>query len=582
MSRIFKSIILVMCSAVFCVALHGQALEPIPYSQLKAAGELETRSLRNFDRLESDIYTPDNVFPVAHEGVSAGWPGDYEGRIILGLTLQAQATHREPKYLTELIDRIDTRVNEKGYLGPVMQDSILEQQLSGHGWLLRGLCEYYEWKKDERVKQHIKNIINNLALPTRGYHALYPIDPNQRLHDVGEASGTTQNAIGHWLLSSDIGCDFIFMDGVIHAYTLFPEPELKLLIEEMIQRFLQMDVVRIKAQTHATLTAIRGLLRYYEVTREDYLLKEAAKRYTLYRDDAMTENYENFNWFGRPEWTEPCAIIDAFMVATQLWQDSGEPYYLEDAHLIYYNAMAHAQRANGGFGLDNCPGPKDDILTVHTDEAYWCCTMRGGEGLAAAIQYSYFTNGEDDVYLPFFNTSEVSIPTSAGETTLMQRSQYPFNGSIELEVLDAQTKNKTTRLHLFAPEWADNPTITVNGSPVSCRKKGGFLILTSKLKKGDKIQYVFNMKPRIQPLSNKTINRPGYRKIIYGPLVLGYQGTVKRALDKATSINRVGQDQWQVGNSDSFLLKPVFHVLDPEVSEVSGYQTQVIFNLQDQ
>ena len=156
-------LLLLRAAPFFCSSLHAQELNAVPYHTLKVSGELETRSLRNFDRLESDIYTPDNVFPVAHEGVSAGWPGDYEGRIILGLTLQAQATHREPKYLSELIDRIDTRTNEKGYLGPLMRDSILEQQLSGHGWLLRGLCEYYEWKKDERVKVHIENIIKKLS-----------------------------------------------------------------------------------------------------------------------------------------------------------------------------------------------------------------------------------------------------------------------------------------------------------------------------------------------------------------------------------------------------------------------------------
>ncbi|GGG88511.1 hypothetical protein GCM10007415_23200 [Parapedobacter pyrenivorans] len=577
----FRMIGLAVCGGVFCVSLHGQELNPVPYGQLRVSGELETRSLRNFDRLESDIYTPDNVFPVAHEGVSAGWPGDYEGRIILGLTLQAQATHREPKYLAELIDRIDTRVNAKGYLGPIMQDSILEQQLSGHGWLLRGLCEYYAWKQDDRVKQHIKNIITNLALPTKGYHAKYPIDPDERLHDVGEASGTTQNAIGNWLLSSDIGCDFIFMDGVIHAYTLFPDPELKGLIDEMVARFLQMDLVRIKAQTHATLTAIRGLLRYYEVTKDDKLLKAAANRYALYRDEAMTETYANFNWFGRPEWTEPCAIVDAFMVATQLWQDSGDPHYLQDAHLIYYNAMTHAQRANGGFGLDNCPGPEDDVLSVHTDEAYWCCTMRGGEGLAAAIQYTYFTGGKNRVYLPFFNTSEVSVPRSGGETTLLQRSQYPYKGHIELEVLATQGNNNATRLHLFAPEWAEDPAITVNGSPVSYGKKAGFLVVRSKLKQGDKIQYTFSMQPRLQPLSNTTIDRPGDRKISYGPLVLGHPGSEKRVLSEATPINRLGKDKWQVGESDPYSLTPIFHTLDPAVREGATYHKQVIFEVKD-
>ena len=575
-------IVFVACHTTAGVSLHAQEIKPVLYEKLRVHGELETRSLRNFDRLESDIYTPDNVFPVAHEGVSAGWPGDYEGRIILGLTLQAQAMHREPKYLSELIDRIDTRVNEKGYLGPVMQDSILEQQLSGHGWFLRGLCENYEWKKDERVKRHIQDIITNLALPTKGYHKLYPIDPDQRLHDVGEASGTTQNAIGNWLLSSDIGCDFIFMDGVIHAYALFPDPAVKELIEEMIQRFLQMDLVSIKAQTHATLTAIRGLLRYYKITNQRYLLEEAVKRYALYRNEAITENYENYNWFGRPEWTEPCAIVDAFMVAAQLWQFSGDPDYLEDAHLMYYNALGHTQRENGGFGLDNCPNLKDGTLAVYADEAYWCCTMRGGEGLAAAVRYNYFMGGKGDVYVPFFNNSEVTVDIPAGETTLRQKSGYPYQGDVELEVLDSKAANKAVRLHLFMPEWAESPTINVNDKPVSYKKENGFAVLKARLKKGDRIHYTFGMTPRIQQLSNKSLKGTGYRKIVYGPLVLGYQGKKIQQLTEQAVFNRLDNDHWQLGNKEDIKFSPIFHVLDPKVKEKSGYQKQIIFEVPGQ
>lgn len=560
--------------------LFGQIRE-LAYKDIKISGELEARSIKNFDRLESDIYTPDKVFPIAHEGVSAGWPGDYEGRIILGLTLQAQATHREPKYLSELIDRLDTQVNEMGYLGPAMKDSILEQQLSGHGWLLRGLCEYYQWKRDERVEKHIKNIVANLALPTKGYHRLYPIDPKQRLHGVGEASGTTQNAVGNWLLSSDIGCDFIFMDGVIHAYSLFPDPKVKALIEEMIQRFLEMDLIGIKAQTHATLTALRGLLRYYSITNQGYLLREAIKRYELYNREATTENFENFNWFGRPEWTEPCAIIDAFMVATQLWQYCGEAGYLADAHRIYYNALAHTQRANGGFGLDNCPGLNDDVLKVYADEAYWCCTMRGGEGLATAIRYNYFTDGRDNIYIPFFNNSEVEVTMPDGKATLIQRSGYPYKGNVELEVLDAQTADKVIRLHLLAPEWAVDPTISVNGRPMRGKHKNGFLMLKTTLRKGDRIRYTFDMSPQVQPLANKAVKRPGYHKIVYGPLVLGYQGKGRQRLRQSPDFDRLGEAEWKVRGEAGITLSPVFHVLDPEVTKKSGYEKQLIFEVKE-
>jgi uncharacterized protein len=197
---------------------------PIPFRKITMQDELLKRSMRNFDRLETDIYQPQNIFSDKHPTISLDWPGDFEGRTILALVLQAQATHREPVYLGEIMRQIPLKLNKKGYFGALQGDTINEQQLSGHGWLLRGLCEYYLWKKDEKVKKYIQDIILNLALPTRGHHKDYPIMPEERRANVGQMSGTTQNVINGWLLSSDIGCDFIFLDGVVQAYTLFPTP----------------------------------------------------------------------------------------------------------------------------------------------------------------------------------------------------------------------------------------------------------------------------------------------------------------------------------------------------------------------
>ena len=81
----------------------------------------------------------------------------------------------------------------------------------------------------------------------------------------------------------------------------------------MIHRFLMIDPIKIKAQTHATLTACRGLMRYAEITGDTYYIDEAEKRWLLYKSDGMTENHENYNWFDRFDtWTEPCAIIDSY------------------------------------------------------------------------------------------------------------------------------------------------------------------------------------------------------------------------------------------------------------------------------
>ena len=73
--------------------------------------------------------------------------------------MEAQATHREPVYLDEMIKMLPNKLNVKGYLGPLQGDTLDEQQLSGHGWFLRALCEYYLWKKDDNVKKYIQDII---------------------------------------------------------------------------------------------------------------------------------------------------------------------------------------------------------------------------------------------------------------------------------------------------------------------------------------------------------------------------------------------------------------------------------------
>src|SRR6478672_8399220 len=108
------------------------------FDQIEVEGELKTRLLKNFDRLEDSRYQPQNVF--LSDEQSGFWPGDTEGRTILGLVLDAQVTKRQPKYLEEIIRLIPQKLNSKGYMGRVHPVGIMdEQQFSGNGWMLRGL-----------------------------------------------------------------------------------------------------------------------------------------------------------------------------------------------------------------------------------------------------------------------------------------------------------------------------------------------------------------------------------------------------------------------------------------------------------
>ena len=381
-----RNIILILFVVIFFQCTHKMELkpsipEPVQWRNIEVSGDLQNRISGNFNRLEEGKYQPDNIFLTNQQ--SNYWPGDTEGRTVLGLTLDAQASKRTPQYLDEIIKRFPEHLNRKGYFGDIPPHSILdEQQLSSNGWVLRGLCEYYLWKHDAKVLAMINQMVDSLILPTRGMHLnKYPIDPKKRIH-IGEYSGSRYtNPVNNWVLSSDIGCDFIFLDGVVQAYQVTQNENLKPVIEEMIELFLKIDLFEIQAQTHATLTALRALSRYYNLSHQASLVPEIESRYRLYREQGMTENFENYNWFQRPLWTEPCAIVDSYILAVNLWRYTGKPSYLEDAQLIYYNGIGATQRYNGGFGCNSCSGAGSPLLLRKVQEAHWCCTMRGGEGL---------------------------------------------------------------------------------------------------------------------------------------------------------------------------------------------------------
>ncbi|MBQ8401539.1 MAG: glycoside hydrolase family 127 protein, partial [Clostridia bacterium] len=204
--------------------------------------------------------------------------------------------------------------------------------------------------------------------------------------------------------------------------------------------------LEIRVQTHATLTACRGILRLYEKDRDPEKLAFVQKIFRLYTEEGMTANYANYNWFGRPEWTEPCAIIDSFMIACQLYACTDKQKYAELAHKILYNGVYASQRPNGGFGTDTCTGadglPDSDLLVCSCYEAYWCCSMRGGEGLASVSRYSILelTAEEAAEKNSCPNTAVVLYPADGTYTVhgvkILVRTSYPMPGKTTFRILE--------------------------------------------------------------------------------------------------------------------------------------------------
>ncbi|HJB84507.1 MAG TPA: glycoside hydrolase family 127 protein [Candidatus Alistipes merdigallinarum] len=601
-----RSLLMQWAIAGFAVWMYGcgcsddQQLKTAGFESVTIGGELSERLNRNFDRMETELYQPEQVYWTEEE--SGGWPADKEGRTILALVLDARASHRAPKYLDELITLLPEHLNAKGYLGSIHEGQVDEQQLSGHGWLLRGLCEYYAWKQDPKVLDMAKTIVDSLFLPIAPFVDRYPLSNEERIAGTGEMSGSIQNTVNGWRLSSDIGCVFIGMEGLIHSYQYIPSAESKALIEQLIGLFRRMDLVGIKAQTHASLTAMRGMLRYASLTGDTTLVPEVESRWQLYKEYGMTENNENYNWFERYDtWTEPCAIIDSYLVAVQLWAATRNPAYLEDAEKIYFNGIAATQRANGGFGCDRPVGVIFPDIAIHADEAHWCCTMRGGEGLGRAAEYAYFTAG-DTVFVPAYHESTLALADRG--LTVEQHTEYPFGNRIEFVVKEAPKREMT--LALFVPSdmriesmVASRPEFGTISGP-----QNGFVTATGRFAAGDTLTLTYGFDARWVRLENKDITDSTRYKAMYGPLVLGYEAetplefmgeveivpasdgrscAVRGAKEcRPVAAGKSGKNSFkrdgatfEIVEGTEHRFTPLYHLLDPAVSSGANYHRMV-------
>ena len=557
-------------------------MRPLIYENVNVDSELAYRLLKSYARLEGKEYRPESIFGMDQHG----WPGDWEGRTILALVLLARATGRKPAFLKRRLNCLEEEVNERGYLKGIMPEGEAdEQQLSGHSWLLRGLLEYYLWTGERKCEKRIKEIVKNLYLPVKGMYGNYPLKEKVRKREGGEAGNLQEGVVNGWHLSSDIGCSYICMDGLSQYYEVFRDPEVEELLDEMCENFQKIDFLGASMQTHASLTACRGVLRYYRCTGRKELLDFSKRLFDYYQDYGMTENYANFNWFGRPYWTEPCAVIDSYMIAMQLFMATGEHAYLDIANRIYFNGICHGQRFNGGFGCDFCAGaqPVQKFLGVKEKayEAYWCCSMRGVEGLTYAAVCGVLEDGKD-MYITgpasgTYTDGNMSLQISSDDwiegrqkILVTKCTSTEINASYENAFEKDKTgenaaKEKTScRIFCYLPENCDEAvTLTRNGLQEAAFVEKGWIVISAE--EGDVLEVAFRMGFQVKPPVSKTTDA-GFKTYWHGVQMLGVH-TVGSESGVAAADEPAGQEATMNEETLTYLGKGVYtdgvHMLRP-------------------
>ena len=521
-------------------------LQVIPFEDIRQdEGLLRRRARYTFDLYSA--YSPQHVLTLNYGTTSSKskFPGDTIGRYILSTTLLARALHEPaPDTLENVMNALPSMLNEEGYLGWVLpKDRADETGLANIGWA-NGLTEYYNWTRDPVALRMCRNVFERIILPVKDAYYYYysPEKSDGKIKWVNCTSDTAQG--------------FGIIDPATRGYALFPSQELREEINELIRLYMKLDHVGIQAQIHALLTTTRGILRWYETEGNPEHLAFAENLYRNYRSLAMTENYENYNWFGKPVWTEGCAIVDSLTVTLKLWQLTGKTEYLEDAHLILFNALL-ANQKNGDFGTNNCAGANNDVFVrdglAGATIAPWCCSVWGGKGFARTMQYSQFMKN-DGLVVTIMGNNTVTARLPDGLLTLKQTTGYPHDGGVRFEVVASESANERELL-VFMPSWiiSDSVSLVVNGKKMKPVVKDSFLSVKRVMKRGDAIEIAFAQSFRsAAPLSAQ--HTPGCHRYLYGPLVLGVDTLEAKPLPLNTEFTAMDAGCYKARTNDMTLV----------------------------
>jgi hypothetical protein len=416
--------------------------------KIAVEGELKKRISLNIQRMNDLIYWPPIIY--GFDPFDKNWPGDSVGRALLSLCSLYKASDSSKakksiyKQIQTIITDLPKYVNSGGYMGELLNiKKINEQQISGNSWFIRGLCAYYRISKDKMILQTLKNILNNYIYVFGNDFQDYPI-VNTAIGEVAGHLGT--HIVNNWYCSSDIGCAFIMLDGLSDLYELNKEVKLKEIIEKMLEKFLEIDVVKNNFQTHAVLTSLRGMYRFYKIVKKNYYLDKIMELFNIYCSSALTFDYGNYNWFGRPSWTEPCAIVDSIILAKNLFDVTLDRKYLQFINRVYYNAFSSSQRSNGGAGCNTCLHENNSSLKVYFYEAFFCCTMRISEGLLYLKNLLYTCRG-NDIYLVLNETSSFSYKHG----TIKIEQEY-IKGKVDTIILNIYNVSNYGKLYIYLPD----------------------------------------------------------------------------------------------------------------------------------
>jgi len=282
--------------------------------------------------------------------------------------------------------------------------------------------------------------------------------------------------------------------------------------------------------------------------------------------EAFGRNYELPNMSA---YCETCAAIGNVYVNYRLFLLHGESKYYDVLERTLYNGLISGVSLHGdGFFY---PNPLES-MGQHQRQPWFgcaCCPSNICRFIPSLPGYVYAVRG-DDVYVNLFLSNTATLQVKGRQLVLSQQTGYPWDGDIAISI----DKNSVGlfSLKIRIPGWlkqqplpsdiytytdGQKPTYTVaiNGIPLETKDYSpssltpdGYLTITRRWKKGDRIELHLDMQPRTLQAHRRVEADRGRIAVERGPLVYCAEQPDNSADIMNVLLNK--QPQFTLGTTD--------------------------------
>lgn len=240
-------------------------------------------------------------------------------------------------------------------------------------------------------------------------------------------------------------------------------------------------------------------------------------------------------------YTETCAAIALMLWNHRMFLKSGDVKYMDVFERTLYNGFLAGVSLEGNTFFYPNPLEVDGVSKFNQGvcgRSPWfdcsCCPVNVVRILPSLPGYMYAVKG-NEVYVNLYIGNETEIPLENGNLQLSQTTNYPWEGSVELEILNKKAISAVLKLRV--PGWARNQVmdgdlyryndnhspaivVTINGEPSKTLIEDGYITLENDTwAPNDKINISFEMPIRKVVSHELVAANEGKIALERGPLV---------------------------------------------------------------